>query len=366
MDEDEGEVIMRILMLNYEFPPLGGGAGNANHYLLKELSKVEGLQIDLVTSSAGDYSVEKFSSDITIYKLDVSKKDVHFWRQKEIVSWLFKAYSLSRKLVSRNEYDYCHCWFGFPCGLVGMLLGIPYLVALRGSDVPGYNKRFGFQYVFLKPLIKRIWSKADKVVANSDDLKDLAHLTSDVKIDVIPNGVDVSEFKAVGGAFKGKLVSTGRLIPRKGYKYLIEALSKVDGFELTLIGEGNQTDELKALASELDVKVNFIGYVEHSLIADEYRKADVFVMLSLNEGLSNSLLEAMSCGLPVIVTDTGGVKDIVDGNGIVVEKESSLSIVDALKKLDTENVEKMGVQSRKIAEKMSWGAVADKYLRLYG
>ena len=354
-------------MLNYEYPPLGGGAGNANHYLLKELSKVKGLEIDLVTSSADNkFEIEKFSSDITIYKLDVSKKDVHFWRQKEIVSWLFKAYSLSRKLVRDNKYDYCHCWFGFPCGLVGMLLGIPYLVALRGSDVPGYNKRFGLQYVFLKPLIKKIWSKADKVVANSDDLKDLASLTSDVKIDVIPNGVDVSEFKAGGGAFKGKLVSTGRLIPRKGYDYLIKALSKVDGFELTLIGEGNQTDELKALVLELGVKVNFIGYVEHSRIAEEYRKADVFVMPSLNEGLSNSLLEAMSCGLPVIVTDTGGVKDLIDGNGFIVEKESSLSIVDALKKLNAENVREMGARSRKIAEKMSWGSVADKYLRLYG
>ncbi len=358
---------MRVLMLNYEFPPLGGGAANANYYMLKEFAGNKDLQVDLVTSSANNrFEVEEFSSNICIYKLDVGKKDVHFRRQGEIMRWLYKAYSLSKKLARRNRYDYCHCWFGFPCGLVGMMSGIPYLVALRGSDVPGFNKRFGVQYVFLKPLIKRIWRKADRIVANSWDLRDLALLTMDVGIDVIANGVDVDEFKPVKRKFSKRLVSTGRLIPRKGYEYLIRALSRVGGFELALIGEGDQMDELKEMASGMDVSVSFRGYVEHSKIADEYRKADVFIMPSLSEGHSNSMLEAMACGLPVIVTDTGGVSRLVDGNGIIIEKESVGSIVDALCALDCSNVEKMGKRSREIAEKTSWGAVVDKYLKLYG
>ena len=240
------------------------------------------------------FEVEEFSDNIRIYKLDVGKKDVHFWRQGEIMKWLIKAYSLSRKLKKDNSYDYCHCWFGFPCGLVGMMLGIPYLVALRGSDVPGFNKRFGFQYVFLKPLIRMIWRRADKIVANSEDLRDLALLTLDVPIDVIPSGVDVDEFKPVLKVFSKRLVSTGRLIPRKGYEYLISALSKVDGFKLALVGEGNQEDELKRMA--LGVNVDFVGCVEHCRIASEYQKADVFIMPSLNEGLSNSMPELWSFG----------------------------------------------------------------------
>ncbi|MEA3343908.1 MAG: hypothetical protein U9Q92_07145 [archaeon] len=112
---------MRVLMLNYEYPPLGGGAANANYYMLKEFAKVKGLEVDLITSSADNkFEVEDFSSNVRIYKLDVGKKDVHFRGQGEIMRWLYKAYSLSRKLASEKKYDYCHCWFGFPSGLAGM------------------------------------------------------------------------------------------------------------------------------------------------------------------------------------------------------------------------------------------------------
>jgi len=353
-------------MLNYEFPPLGGGAANANYYMLKEFAKKKDLKVDLITSSANNkFEIEDFASNIRIYKLNVSKKDIHFWTQKEIMRWLIKAYSLSKKLAKKNKYDYCHCWFGFPSGLVAMMLDIPYLVALRGSDVPGFNRRFGVQYIFLKPLIKRIWKKADKIIANSEDLKKLALSTMDIEIGVIPNGIDTGEFKPVKKIFAKKLVSTGRLIPRKGYKYLISALLKVKGFELTLIGGGNHETELMKMASGMDVCVSFPGCIDHSKIAKAYQKADVFIMPSLNEGLSNSMLEAMACGLPVIVTDTGGASKLVDGNGIIIEKESVDSIVDALNALDSKTVAGMGARSRKIAEGMSWGAVSKQYLKLY-
>jgi len=357
---------MRILMLNYEYPPLGGGAANANYYMLKEFAKKKDLKVDLITSSASNkFEIEDFAPNIHIYKLDVGKKDIHFWTQKEIMKWLYKAHSLSRKLAKKNKYDYCHCWFGFPSGLVGMMLDIPYLVALRGSDVPGFNNRFGIQYIFLKPLIRRIWKKAGKITANSEDLKNLALKAMDIPIHVIPNGVDIDEFKPVKKYYQKKLVSTGRLIPRKGYKYLIHAISIMGDFTLTLVGEGNQQDKLKRMADRPTRRVHFTGSIPHSKIAKQYQKADVFVMPSLNEGLSNSMLEAMACGLPVIVTGTGGAKKLVRGNGIIIEKESSDSIIDALDALDAEKVERMGKKSRKIAEKMSWRAVSKQYLRLY-
>ena len=95
---------MRILMLNYEYPPLGGGAANANYYMLKEFAKVRGLKIDLITSSPGNkFEIEDFAPNIRIYKLDVGKKDIHFWTQKEIMKWLIKAYSLSKKLSKKTN-----------------------------------------------------------------------------------------------------------------------------------------------------------------------------------------------------------------------------------------------------------------------
>ena len=102
-------------------PPLGGGAANANYYMLKEFAKEKDLQVDLITSSANNkFEIEDFAPNVRIYRLNVSKKDIHFWTQKEIMKWLCKAYSLSRNLSKKNTYNYCRCWFGFPSGLVGM------------------------------------------------------------------------------------------------------------------------------------------------------------------------------------------------------------------------------------------------------
>ncbi|MDL1964023.1 MAG: glycosyltransferase family 4 protein, partial [Deltaproteobacteria bacterium] len=110
----------------------------------------------------------------------------------------------------------------------------------------------------------------------------------------------------------------------KGIRFLIEAVGRLknDPVELTLIGDGNCEEELKELAKDLGVsdRVMFKGYVNHDSIGEIYRKSDLFVLPSQNEGMSNALLEAMASGLSVIVTDTGGTTELLDGNGVVVPK----------------------------------------------
>jgi len=352
---------MRILMLNYEFPPLGGGAGNANYYLLKEFSKKD-IHIDLVTSSDGKFKVEKFSDNITIHKLDVGKKNIHYWTMKEMLRWTMKAYRYSKKLVKKKEYDLVHCWFGWPSGWIGYKLKLPYIVALRGSDVPGYNNRLKFlDSLLFKPISKKVWKKARKVIANSSGLKDLALKTYNRDIDIIYNGVDVDYFKpSKKNNKKIRLISTGRLIERKGYGYLIDALGEE---ELVLIGEGNLVGELKEKAKGKDVK--FLGRLEKRELVKELQKSDVFVLPSLNEGMSNSVLEAMACGLPLIVTDVGGSKELVDGNGFIIEKGSVESIKNVLNKINRKDLVKMGKKSREIAEGMSWKEVGKEYEGVY-
>ena len=87
--------------------------------MLKEFAKVKDLKVDLITSSANN-KFEEFCSNVRIYKPGAGKKDVHSRGQGEILRWLYKAYSLSRKMASEKKYDCCHSWFGFPPGLAGM------------------------------------------------------------------------------------------------------------------------------------------------------------------------------------------------------------------------------------------------------
>ena len=369
---------MRVLMLNYEYPPLGGGGSNACKYILKEFAK-KNIEVDLVTSSPSNtFETEKIGNTISIYKLPVNKKDIHYWTQREIISYSWKAKKFIDKLMIEKEYDVCHAFFGIPCGAIAYLFSrkMPYVVSLRGSDVPGFNNRFGLQYVFLTPIIKQVWKQAGAVVANSEGLKELALKSSpDQEISVIYNGIDISEFKPdlneVNNNGELRVVCVSRLIDRKGIKFLIEAIEKLKDrdVKLILVGEGNQEDELKKLVvdSRISDRVEFKGYMNHDSIADLYRTSDVFVLPSLNEGMSNALLEAMASGLPVIVTDTGGTSELIDGNGVVVPMSDSNAIAEAIREfMDNSDIRKMGMRSREIAEQMGWGAIGDAYLKVYG
>lgn len=364
---------MNILILNYEFPPLGGGAANATFYILKEFAKNKEVNIDLITSSVDTFKVEKFSKNVNIHYLDIGKKgNLHYQSNKDLLSYSWKAYQYAQKLLKVKNIQLVHAFFGIPCGFIAMQLGLPYIVSLRGSDVPFYNKRFELlDKLAFQRLSKRIWKKAKAVIANSQGLKDLALQTNaSQEIGIIYNGIDIAEFTPKVFEHISKkltLISTGRLIERKGYQYLIEALQGFRNFHLVLIGDGNCQEMLAQKAKEHQVEVSFLGKQPHQEIANHLRKADIFVLPSLNEGMSNSLLEAMACGLAVIVTDVGGSGELVKDCGFIVEKASVKSLKEALQKYTAQPalIKEHGLQSRKVAEQMSWTNVSQEYLEVY-
>ena len=368
---------MKILMLNYEFPPLGGGAANACKYILKEMSR-KGIEVDLVTSSSNKFEIEKISESVNVYRLAVGKENIHYWTQREILSYSWKAKRFVRGLIGEKRYDLCHAFFGIPCGAIAYLYRkqLPYIVSLRGSDVPGFNQRFSFQYIFLKPIIRRIWENAKAVIANSDGLRKLAQKTyRNCAVDIIYNGIDIEQFKpARGNNNKLRLLCVSRLIERKGIDYLLRSISLIKEefsniFELWIVGEGNLEQQLKRLSRQLGIVdvISFKGYIEHDRLPDIYAISDIFILPSLNEGMSNTVLEAMASGLPIVTTDTGGAKELIDGNGIIIPTNDVKGITGALSKLikKTSLRKQMGIKSRELASKFSWSAVAEDYMSLY-
>ncbi|MDP3964090.1 MAG: glycosyltransferase, partial [bacterium] len=133
----------KVLMLNYEFPPLGGGAGNASFYMLKEFSRFENLTIELITSSVAKFKIEEFSPRIRVHYLDISKNgSIHYQSDADLLHYSWKAYRYSKKLLKQSTFDLIHAFFGIPCGFIASHLQLPYIISLRGSDVPFYNPRF--------------------------------------------------------------------------------------------------------------------------------------------------------------------------------------------------------------------------------
>jgi len=366
----------KILMLNYEFPPLGGGAGNATYYLLKEFSNHQNLEIDLVTTSINGAKTNKFSKNITIHFLDIGKKeDLHYQSNTDLLRYSWKAYQYCKKLIEKKKFDLCHAFFGIPCGYIAMKLNIPYIISLRGSDVPGHNPKYKFlDTLFFKRLSKKIWNNAKEVIVNSKDLKwEAKRIKFNKKIIIILNGIDTSFYRKmkIKKSNKFDILYVGRLSTVKGLKYLFKAFNKLNkrDTQLVLAGDGNQKRPLINLAKKLRIsnRVKFLGILSKKQLVKEYNKADIFILPSIHEGMSNTLLEAMSCSLPIISTNTGGVRDILKGNGLITKSKDSQELYESIRKLHlNKNLrEEMAKKSRKIAEKMKWRDVASKYLEVY-
>ena len=364
---------MNILMLNYEYPPLGGGAANATRYLLKEFAKYDDLFIDLVTSSVDTFKIEPISDNLTIHFLDIGKKGtLHFQSNKELLTYSWKAYRYASNLLREKNFDLAHTFFGIPCGFVAMLLGLPYIVSLRGSDVPFFNPRFEkLDKLLFQRLSRFIWKRAFKVVANSNGLRSLALKTSPTQsISVIYNGIDPKGFQMKQydhSEGKLKILSVGRLIERKGFEYLLEAMAELENVAVTFVGDGPLRHHLAQKGNRLRVEAHFLGNLCHEELAKVYQIHDLFVLPSLNEGMSNAVLEAMACGLPVIVTNTGGAVELIEGNGFVVPSLDSAAIREKIEYFENDRgfIENMGRKSHAITVPMSWSAVASQYFECY-
>lgn len=379
----------KILFLNYEYPPLGGGAANATKYILQEYAKKDDLQIDLITSAIGKkYSQEKIGSNVNIYRLPIGKKEgeLNYQTQKELIVYTIKAYFFARKLIKKNKYDLSHSFFAVPTGVLSLLFKwqfkLPYIISPRGSDVPNYSERFAKMYKFLTPIIKLVWRQAEYVVTNSKGLTDLAKKSAPQQTFLqIFNGVD-TEFYQPGKRTDDdrkkefKILLASRLSKRKGFKYAIKAFAKLQkkyaNISMTIAGgEGDAMVELKDQVTKLKLenKIKFSGAYLKEESPQIYNQADVFVMPSFNEGMSNNLLEALATGLPVLMTPTGGAEELIkDGeNGYLIKMKDVDSIIEKLKILidNSQKCKEMGLASRRMAEKLSWKNVADKYVELY-
>lgn len=389
---------MKILFLNYEYPPLGGGAANATECILQEFIKIPDLELDLVTSSVDEkYHLEKKGEKIRIHKLPIGKntENLHFQSQKDLLVYSWRAYNFSRKLIniarkSAMPYHLTHSFFTVPCGFLSLLFKLqfklPYIISLRGSDVPYYSDRFVFLYKLITPIIKLIWNNADQVISNSAGLRDLAlKSSSKQKIEIIYNGIDIDYFEP---KIKGEeqeqeqeqekfIITPGasRVTDRKGLNYLIEAVAKLvpkyPQIYLKIMGDGNAREKLEQLVKHLKLEKHceFVGIIPHEKVLTYYQEANLFVLPSLNEGMSNAMLEALAVGLPLISTNTGGASELVlnEKNGFIVKFKDSQDIANKIEKLilDVTLRKEMASVSRELSEKMSWENIAKKYFEVY-
>ena len=374
---------MRLLMLNNEFPPLGGGTGTVNQAMLQQFDRFGGCEIDLITSALGNvYEKEAFSERIRVYKVPVRNRNIHHSSNRELIEYAARSLCLALKLQRKNPYDLCFAWSAVPAGAVALALkrlrGLRYIVRVCGPDIPGFERRYQMIHSLIAPLIRRVWRGAEQVIAKSHGEIDLIR-AADHRVNalLIPNGVDLERFKqsqSVPDEGPLQLLCVGRLIERKGQHHLIDAVKRLtyEGVNvmLDLIGTGDARSANEAQVARLGLteRVRFLGYVPREKIAQHYAAAHVFVLPSYNEGMSVALLEAMASGLAVVVTPTGGTSELIDPevNGLVFDWADVDTLASHLRRLaqDRSLVRRMGQAARQRASEFSWDRAALRYVEI--
>jgi len=371
---------MKLLVINYEFPPVGGGAAHASLEAAKELVAL-GHGVDFLTIATGAPLPEEQLGGVRVHGVTAYRRGLHQVSLAGAGSFLAAAALRLPRLAADKDYDLYHYYFGLPTGLLSFIPGDhrhrPYVVSLRGSDVPGYDPRLTALHRAMLPLTRRIWQKAAAVVANSEGLRNLALASRPGRsIDVIRNGVHVPDLPRSSEAKDGsvRILVVSRLIERKGIDTLLQAVARLGDprVRVDIAGEGPDRARLEevARAAGLAGRARFHGFAERAALDQLYAEADVFALTSRSESCSMALLDAIAAGLPVVATDVGGTPELVEHgtNGLLVQPGDVGSLAAALAALIRDPVlrQQLGAQGRSRAlGRHSWHAVASQYEALF-
>lgn len=300
------------------------------------------------------------------------------------------AYALTSKIKEvrkRFAFDVVHCHTLFPDGNAGALLKdqlqVPLVTTAHGSDVMLYPKRSSR---VKKKTIQAI-KQSDAVITVSKRLEqEVRELVSDASVTTIYNGFapelffprDKVEARHMLGldVTQKNLLFVGNLYPVKGLSYLLQAfnllLDKAPNVHLHIVGDGRLRNSLeKEVANmNIDEQVTFHGRQPYEAIPTWLQSADAVVLSSLSEGLPSILLESMGCGVPMISTDVGGIKEILQDQrtGLLVPPENAEALAQAMVRMmvDQEDQRDLyGKAARNASYSYTWRQNAENHLELY-
>jgi glycosyltransferase involved in cell wall biosynthesis len=248
--------------------------------------------------------------------------------------------SVARRLHAQQPFDLVDAQFFWPDGPAAMhiaeALNLPFSIKARGADIHYWTTISGCREQIIEAAQKARGLlavseaiKADIVKLGVDSNKIRVHRTgiNRALFDVPNEPHDMLRERLQVPIYEALVVSVGALIPRKGQAFAIEAMVKLPDARLALIGEGEDRQMLEKQAHTFGVadRVHFLGSLPHSEIAHYLQAADVAVLPSSSEGLANAWIEALACGTPLVITDTGGAREVLHSNaaGRIVERNAN-------------------------------------------
>jgi glycosyltransferase involved in cell wall biosynthesis len=280
---------------------------------------------------------------------------------------------LLREIRREFPFDVVDAEYFWPDGVaarhLARALGLPFSIKARGSDIDhwGHVPAIGTQMVDAA-------RHADGLLAVSAALRQrMIGLGMPEAIHVHYTGVDLDLFrpgdkaaaKAALGVSGPLIASVGALIPLKGHRVAIAAMRELPEATLLIAGEGPERAALERQAAEYGNRVRLLGTLPHHELPALLGAADAMVLASEREGLANVWVEALACGTPLVISDAGGAREVVDRAeaGLIVARDPA-AVAAALRRLIDRQFDPAAV--RRAAERFSWarnGAELARHLR---
>ncbi len=378
---------MNILLINYEYPPIGGGAGNATMFIARALQKL-GHCATVLTSAYLEHRGIRNDADVSVYRLDVRRRETNRASALEMLSFTLTALREAPKIARHVKAQAVIVFFTLPCGPVARKLHrelqLPYIVSLRGGDVPGLVPEITWQHRLLTPLRRSVLRSAQAIVANDAGLAKLSAQADPFPVQVISNGVDC-EFYRPSPRIKPptrevptEVLFVGRFHRQKNLPFFLEQMAQLHAaaptaWRLSLVGDGEERPVIEQWIRRLNLTsiTRCLGWQkDKAQLLELYQQADVVVNPSHYEGMPNVVLEAMACGLPVVASDVPGNNSLVrpGETGFLFPVDNAQALQSALWTIREKPAlaRTLGENARKRAQKeFSWDHVAQSYLQLF-
>ena len=377
---------MKILMLTWEYPPrIVGGLARVVHDLSKRLIK-DGHEVTVVTYR-DNADVPEYENDkgVNVYRVDN-----YMIHPNNFIDWImqlnFNMLSKATEIINKEggfDVIHAHDWLvTYAAKSLKNAYDIPIVATIHATEAGRNSGIHDETQRYINDTEWLLTYEATEVIVNSNYMKNeiqrLFGLPFD-KINVIPNGINLSNFTGIERDYDFRrqyamdnekiILYVGRLVYEKGVQHLIAAMPKIlsnyHDAKLIIAGRGGMMDELRAEASNLGLndKIYFTGYLNSKQVQKMYKCADVAVFPSTYEPFGIVALEAMLAGVPTVVSDVGGLDEIVTHgvDGMKSYAGNANSIADSVTALLYDhqlatNVSKKAKQ--KVKDQFNWEKIA--------